>query len=382
MNLSLSLASKILIVSLCRTFLSGCSSFLSPTQESFLLYPDSVLDERVLVAIEQATFLEGKNTGSVLAEPELVTDALVLPGDILLLRINPNIHAISLLARYNEAFSHFAFDGVAKFALSSGWYKTHPPPRLLLPASISADILRSVFGVSPNQVIVADQLCRQQMQRLRGGIDGWDPLKKCVLHFSSLIYPEFVLDERVATQGARIVMGLMMPRLLDRLANRNLVRGKSTPEREDNLVLYLSRSHGQTRCVSDEGTLVSGLDGAVRGVQGRLVVLHGINSTSVQHRLLFASARVLLGPHGGAFGNMIYCSAGTHVLEFMPLLLDRPRPCFFGLAHGLGLTHSLLEPAEGTFSFEDPNRKMVISHQHLITAVTHLLALPRPSPSG
>eukprot|EP00042_Codosiga_hollandica_P036341 m.276968 g.276968 ORF g.276968 m.276968 type:complete len:249 (+) comp54863_c0_seq13:1075-1821(+) len=150
----------------------------------------------------------------------------------------------------------------------------------------------------------------------------------------------------------------------------------------DNLVLYLSRSHGQTRCVSDEGTLVSGLDGAVRGVQGRLVVLHGINSTSVQHRLLFASARVLLGPHGGAFGNMIYCSAGTHVLEFMPLLLDRPRPCFFGLAHGLGLTHSLLEPAEGTFSFEDPNRKMVISHQHLITAVTHLLALPRPSPSG
>jgi hypothetical protein len=66
----------------------------------------------------------------------------------------------------------------------------------------------------------------------------------------------------------------------------------------------------------------------------------------------------------GAFGNIVYCREGTLVLEFMPL--SSARPCFYGLAASLGLTHALVEPVHSTFSFDDATTCMSINFVHVL----------------
>src|SRR5262249_50113665 len=35
---------------------------------------------------------------------------------------------------------------------------------------------------------------------------------------------------------------------------------------------------------------------------------------------LFANARIVVGPHGGAFVHTLFCPAGAHLVEFLPAL--------------------------------------------------------------
>ena len=52
---------------------------------------------------------------------------------------------------------------------------------------------------------------------------------------------------------------------------------------------------------------------------------------------LFGSARVVAGPHGAGFANLLFCNPGTAVLEFFsPLYVNF---CYWTLARGAGLSY-------------------------------------------
>ena len=60
----------------------------------------------------------------------------------------------------------------------------------------------------------------------------------------------------------------------------------------------------------------------------------------------FENASVIIGPHGGGLSNMIFAPVNTTIVEIGPLrsirrgdLSVEERPCYLGLAHGLGFAY-------------------------------------------
>ena len=55
----------------------------------------------------------------------------------------------------------------------------------------------------------------------------------------------------------------------------------------------------------------------------------------------FASADLIVGPHGAGLSNVVFCSAGAHLVELVPG--DRPFPYFYSAASAAGMSyHALL----------------------------------------
>ena len=62
--------------------------------------------------------------------------------------------------------------------------------------------------------------------------------------------------------------------------------------------------------------------------------------TILEQISLFASTKILIGPHGAGLGNMVFMSPGAHVVEFMPD--DYTFPFFQNLAAICGIGYSSL----------------------------------------
>jgi hypothetical protein len=117
-----------------------------------------------------------------------------------------------------------------------------------------------------------------------------------------------------------------------------LVKEPHLPEHERNLILYVAR---------DGGTNYDAQKGFMRRLDNEAVVLEKLNSTiqemkqngvfekfgqpepeflrfigfgmSLDEQIaLFRRARVVFGPHGGGFYNLLYSAPGTHVIELSP----------------------------------------------------------------
>ncbi|MBI4553232.1 MAG: glycosyltransferase family 61 protein, partial [Candidatus Latescibacteria bacterium] len=68
---------------------------------------------------------------------------------------------------------------------------------------------------------------------------------------------------------------------------------------------------------------------------------HVLRGLSVKEQAaLFASATVVIAPHGAGLANLVFCSPGTKVIElFSP---SWPQPTYWELSHCLGLDYYYL----------------------------------------
>jgi capsular polysaccharide biosynthesis protein len=86
-------------------------------------------------------------------------------------------------------------------------------------------------------------------------------------------------------------------------------------------------------------------------------------------------AKVILGPHGGAFANIAFAQPGTHVIEFIPIYKlykqseGDARRNFWGLSQAAGLDYWALDTER--FSFDEPG--MVVDPAKLLTILQKLL---------
>jgi hypothetical protein len=62
---------------------------------------------------------------------------------------------------------------------------------------------------------------------------------------------------------------------------------------------------------------------------------------------LFSKAKIIIGPHGAGFTNMLFSAPGLHVIEFMPL--SEPNLCYWHLSECLGHQYTMI-PLESTSS--------------------------------
>lgn len=113
--------------------------------------------------------------------------------------------------------------------------------------------------------------------------------------------------------------------------------GKTPPER---YILLISREHMQARTLPAE-TRIAFMDMLVKtlakdeyGTQLRVFTdPNGLTNDSA----LFFGARAVVGMHGGALSNIVFCKRGTPIIEALPAA--NPRLMFAGIAHSRNLSH-------------------------------------------
>lgn len=124
-------------------------------------------------------------------------------------------------------------------------------------------------------------------------------------------------------------------------------------ENEGTNVVYIPRIAGSSRSVSNEDEVLR----ILRMSFSNKVLVYYPKNNWMQDRKIFSQAAFIIGPHGGAMANMIFAPVNTTIIEFLPLTYlkrkgQNERPCYFGLARGMGFKYYAVEPTG--FSFDSP----------------------------
>ena len=122
------------------------------------------------------------------------------------------------------------------------------------------------------------------------------------------------------------------------------------------LVIYVPRAHVGARSISCsvETEILEGIRHRLWNATGRLqssawrVVVPSKSTLASQSaaRALFRDAAIVIGAHGGALANVVFCKPGSTLIELYPKASSEHRTskfCYFGLAQAAGLDHWLIE---------------------------------------
>jgi len=232
---------------------------------------------------------------------------------------------LSLVQIYNEFFQHIVFDTLPKVAFACRFMQSRPDITVLVMNNLHRDLVA--------------EYCRIDKSRFM--------ILKSPLHATDIFVPHFV--------GPDLQMGMIPANSIKTLGSQNATGSR---------VIYVARKVGAIRSISNEASVLA----ALREIFPGLVVMFPTNNWR-QDRGVFAEASIIIGPHGGGMANMIFAPVNTTIVEFLPLrTLKRQgansRPCYFGLAHGLGFRYFSVEP-EG-FGFD---KTMHISIRMLVDTV-------------
>ena len=119
------------------------------------------------------------------------------------------------------------------------------------------------------------------------------------------------------------------------------------------MVIYIPRPKGKSRSVINQGDVLN----VLREYFGNKLKVYYPKNDWRKDRTVFESASIIVGPHGGAMANMIFAPVDTTIIEFLPLSRlkkqgKNERPCYFGLARGMGFAYHAVEPTQ--FNFNKP----------------------------
>jgi hypothetical protein len=138
--------------------------------------------------------------------------------------------------------------------------------------------------------------------------------------------------------------------------------------------LYLPRPPNEKRAVANADALLAAVRAELRPPYQLKVFQHG--KRLVDDVTAFKEAKVVFGPHGGAWGNIGFVPPGGHVIEFLPMrkLWRRDakanfRPCYLWLARACRLAYWMVEPVN--FDFDRP-KQMVVQTKEVLSALGYI----------
>ena len=137
----------------------------------------------------------------------------------------------------------------------------------------------------------------------------------------------------------------------------------NSPENLESLPLervYLSRSNASYRQVSNEAEVILFLQ------QFGFTVL-SLETLSVRQQAYYmANTKVIISPHGAALTNLVFCSPGTQVIEF--LMPNWTLSCYWELSNIVGCDYYCLfcEPADFGRSPTDGSQNIKVNLDSLL----------------
>ena len=224
---------------------------------------------------------------------------------------------LSLVQIFDNHFQHIVFDTLPKMTAACPFLAARPDVRVLVMNDVMRDlVVEACPALGPERCFSSASPVRAPVVYL--------PVTDTV-HAMGLVPPNSVPSLRAPSPRAR------------------------GPPPTD--AVFVARHRGTTRSVANEAAVLA----ALRERWPALRVLYPTGDWRA-NRAALANASVLVGPHGGAFANMVFLPENATVLEFSPVVRlwkrgENPRPCYLGLAVGLGLTYYALAPNE-PFSFD------------------------------
>ena len=145
--------------------------------------------------------------------------------------------------------------------------------------------------------------------------------------------------------------------------------GLLEPDQQD-LLIYLGRKG--VRSVIHEQQLLAELNDIAIKAGCKLHEFKASGDFDIDLSIM-KRARLVMGPHGGAFANILFCQPGTKVVEFLPIyeLINHPHTCgrnYWGIAQAAGLEYWTFSPEE----FDFDKNEMVIDSVKLIKLIQKL----------
>ncbi len=208
----------------------------------------------------------------------------------------------TVAANYGNVYTHWMFDVLPRLELLSlaGWQPDDFE-------TIVVNASRSAFQ-------------RESLQRL--GVTRWtEPRSDGRLHVEAgqLVVPSVVGES-----------GIAPPWACDFLRRTFLSDDPGRPTRR----LYISRADASTRRVVNEEEVIQALEQF--GFEP--ITLSG--RTVAAQADLFASAELIVAPHGSSLANAVFATAGAALIEIYPRTFVNP--CFWHLANVVGVRHFAL----------------------------------------
>ena len=222
------------------------------------------------------------------------------------------------------AFQHDMITGLSHGALFAEWVAEQPARRALLSHRVGAEIFRASLGAS--------SLDRGTLPKLF-----WAP---------SLRYNRAPHDQEM--DGCEpFPLGSFWPVELF-LAKIMVAPAFVAPAKP--VVLYLSRGHSKNsiRWLDNEDVLVARLDAFVKERNWALqVVPHettGAGAQNTGRRLMaqFYGAAAVVGLHGGAMSNIVFCNLDAVIVEINNNV--KARDCFANIAVSRGMQYHRVQP--------------------------------------
>lgn len=244
---------------------------------------------------------------------------------------------LTLVQLWGHRFIHFSFDTLPRIDIAFDFLRTDKDVCILVPDAGFYKTIFESFGIDPGRLVFS------RPDRLYAA--------------KTVYYPHFYSAGRPHQMG-----------LLPQDAFQHLRCFLAPKEGEkDDLIVYLKRQPPATRTVANETELLTSIERRLKPGY-RLKVYAPVNNWR-QDRTVMHKARVVFGPHGGAWCNIVFCRPGTDVVEFLPLIRLRDagkneRPCYYGLACGLGLQYWTIDP--DNFYFDRP-AAMEVPVQEVLT---------------
>ncbi|MGH7884442.1 MAG: glycosyltransferase family 61 protein, partial [Thermodesulfobacteriota bacterium] len=116
---------------------------------------------------------------------------------------------------------------------------------------------------------------------------------------------------------------------------------------KSSLNLYLSRKDAATRRIVNEDETISLLE----KYDFKIITLD--NLTVEEQVDIFSRAKIIVGPHGAGFSNIVFCNSGADIIELMPE--NYFNPCFWSISNAISLNHKIIECRPKYF---ESNRKI------------------------
>jgi len=258
----------------------------------------------------------------------------------------PIIHVdrlITFIQLWSSEFIHFTFDTLPRLNLAYDFICNETGISILVPDSPFIAKILNALEIHPSRIISQ---------------------KSGYVYSANVVYyPHFY------NHGFPEKMGLLPTGSLDKV-RKELSGPYSHPQ---DRVVYLKRRENLSRSVENEADLLDKV--RERLEKGLTLTVYEPYDDWTRDREIMKRARVVLGPHGGAWSNIIFCREDAHVIEFIPLLTFKSlglneRPCYYGLSSALNLNYWCVEPAN--FEFDEPGARMRVPLNELMSVLRQI----------
>eukprot|EP00049_Salpingoeca_infusionum_P027347 m.31718 g.31718 ORF g.31718 m.31718 type:complete len:657 (+) comp9456_c0_seq1:283-2253(+) len=223
--------------------------------------------------------------------------------------------AISLVSMATRSYYHWVTEALARLVGALHWDLLEDPDmRIIVPADDTSNRFISQYmnllDIPKDRLVLyntkANNDERIHVKELHN-IE-WTRVKSTPdpMQYSHCLVPKFLLN-----QVRSAVMQKLTPTpLAEILSKADVVTADSSLP----LVVVASRQQEKMRILEEEAELISKLTQNLRGAANLLVFVSS-DWTIAQAISIFSQAKVVIGVHGGALANTVFCQTGTTVME-------------------------------------------------------------------